>query len=87
MEPCWWRQIKGTESVSEIKDYRLTHRGAAGVITLKTNPKVGEMIAIMEVVEDDDLMIITHKGVMIRLPMQSVRVIGRATQGCKIAAS
>ncbi len=69
---------------SEIADYRLTKRGAGGVLTLRTSPKVGHMMAIMEVVNDDDLMIITQKGVMIRLAVKDVRVIGRATQGVRL---
>ncbi len=69
---------------SKIGDYRLTRRGASGVITLKTSEKIGEMIAIMEVVDSDDLMIITQKGMMIRLPIKDVRVIGRATQGVRL---
>ncbi|MFH0882038.1 MAG: DNA gyrase subunit A [bacterium] len=75
---------KGFGKRSEIADYRLTRRGAGGVISLKTSPKVGKMISIMEVVEQDDLMIITHKGVMIRMPARDVRVIGRATQGVRL---
>jgi len=75
---------KGYGKRSEIADYRLTKRGAGGVISLKTSPKVGNMIAIMEVVEQDDLMIISHKGVMIRMPAKDVRVIGRATQGVRL---
>jgi len=75
---------KGFGKRSEIADYRLTKRGAGGVITLKTSPKVGTMISIMEVVDQDDLMIITHNGVMIRMPSRDVRVIGRATQGVRL---
>lgn len=75
---------KGYGKRSEVSDYRLTRRGAGGVITLRTSPKIGKMIAIMEVVNDDDLMIITQQGVMIRLPLSQVRVIGRATQGVRL---
>jgi len=75
---------KGYGKRSDIADYRLTKRGAGGVITIRTSEKVGNMIAIMEVVDDDDLMIITQKGVMIRLPLKDVRVIGRATQGVRL---
>ncbi len=75
---------KGYGKRSEIADYRLTKRGAGGVITLKTSPKIGEMIAIMEVLDDDDLMIMTHKGVLIRMNVSDVRVIGRATQGVRL---
>ncbi len=75
---------RGFGKRSDIADYRLTKRGAGGVLTLKTSPKVGNMMSIMEVVDDDDLMIITQKGVMIRLSMKDVRVIGRATQGVRL---
>jgi len=75
---------KGYGKRSEIAEYRLTKRGAGGVLTIKTSEKVGHMIAIMEVVDEDDLMIITQKGVMIRLPLKDVRVIGRATQGVRL---
>jgi DNA gyrase subunit A len=75
---------KGYGKRSEIAEYRLTKRGAAGVITLKTSDKVGGMMTIMEVVEDDDLMVITHKGIMIRMAAKDIRVIGRATQGVRL---
>ncbi|MBZ0266112.1 DNA gyrase subunit A [bacterium] len=75
---------KGYGKRSEIGDYRLTKRGAGGVITLKTNDKIGKMIAIMEVVDEDDLMIVTQQGVVIRLPLNTVRIIGRATQGVRL---
>jgi len=75
---------KGYGKRSVISDYRLTKRGAGGVITLKTSDKVGTMIAIMEVGDDDDLMIITQRGVMIRLQLKDIRVIGRATQGVRL---
>ncbi|GBE30098.1 DNA gyrase subunit A [bacterium BMS3Bbin04] len=75
---------KGYGKRSNIVDYRLTKRGAGGVITLKTSDKIGEMIAIMEVLDDDDLMIMTQRGVLIRLSISDVRVIGRATQGVRL---
>ncbi len=75
---------KGFGKRSEIGDYRLTKRGAGGVITLRTSPKVGNMISIMEVLDDDDLMIITQRGMMIRQAIKDVRIIGRATQGVKL---
>lgn len=75
---------KGYGKRTDVAEYRLTKRGAGGVITLKTSEKVGEMIAIMEVLDDDDLMIMTQRGVLIRLPVASVRVIGRATQGVRL---
>ena len=55
-----------------------------GVLTMKTTDKVGKMVTIKEVVDKDDLMIITNQGVLIRLPVAQIRSIGRATQGVKL---
>ena len=75
---------KGYGKRSEIADYRVTNRGGVGIITLRTTDKVGKMIAIMEVVDDDDLMIITGKGIVIRLKVKPIRTIGRLTQGVRL---
>ncbi len=69
---------------SNIKDYRITRRGGKGVITVKTTPKVGKMIALMGVVDKDELVIITTKGMVIRQAVKNLRVIGRNTQGVKV---
>jgi DNA gyrase subunit A len=69
---------------SDIKDYRITRRGGKGVITVKTTPKVGKMIALMGVVDRDELVIITTKGMVIRQAVKNLRVIGRNTQGVKV---
>jgi len=69
---------------SEIAEYRLTNRGGKGVINIKTTDRNGEVIAIKEVVDDDELMIISQNGIVIRLPLSTVRVMGRATQGVKL---
>ena len=69
---------------SDIKDYRITRRGGKGVITVKTTPKVGKMIALMGVVDKDELVIITTKGMVIRQAVKNLRVIGRNTQGVKV---
>ncbi|MFC1683252.1 DNA gyrase subunit A [Candidatus Zixiibacteriota bacterium] len=69
---------------SDIGDYRLTHRGGKGIITIKTTKRNGDVVCIKETVETDELMIITHKGVIIRLPIKGVKVIGRNTQGVKL---
>ncbi len=53
-------------------------------MTMRTTERVGKMVAIMEVVETDDLMIITDRGVLIRQPVSSIRTIGRVTQGVKL---
>jgi DNA gyrase subunit A len=69
---------------SDIKDYRITHRGGKGVITVKTTPKVGKMIALMGVVDKDELVIITTKGMVIRQAVKNLRVMGRNTQGVRV---
>ena len=66
---------------SPISDYRLTHRGGIGVIDIKTTERNGEVVAVKEVVDEDELMIISQKGILIRLPIRDITVIGRNTQG------
>jgi len=69
---------------TEVINYRVQHRAGKGIITIKTTPKVGHMVALLEVVDNDDLMIITSRGVLIRQPVDSIRSIGRNTQGVKL---
>jgi DNA gyrase subunit A len=69
---------------SEIEDYRVTNRGGKGVKTINVTDKTGELIAIKNVTDDDDLMIINKSGIVIRLAVQSLRVMGRATQGVRL---
>lgn len=69
---------------SELKDYKVQHRGGSGLITLKATDKTGKMVDIKEVVDDDDLMIITQKGVVIRQKMKDIKVISRNTSGVKL---
>jgi DNA gyrase subunit A len=69
---------------SELADYRVQHRGGKGIITLKRTDKTGDVVALMEVIPGDELMVITRHGVVIRLPVDDIRVIGRNTQGVKI---
>jgi len=75
---------KGYGKRSPIQDYRITNRGGVGIITLRVNDKIGNMIAIMEVVDQDDLMIVTASGMVIRQPVEQIRTIGRATQGVRL---
>lgn len=75
---------KGMGKRSEIADYRVTRRGGKGVITVRVTDKTGKMVSIKEVVDTDELMIITQQGQVIRLPLSGVRVMGRATQGVKL---
>jgi DNA gyrase subunit A len=69
---------------SEISEYRLTHRGGKGIITIKTNDRNGHVVAVKEVVDGDELMIITRSGQMIRMPVSGISVIGRNTQGVRL---
>ena len=69
---------------SDISNYRLAHRGGKGVFTVKTTPKVGKMISLMEVVDKDELVIITTRGMVIRQAVKNIRVIGRNTQGVRV---
>ena len=75
---------KGYGKRSDVDEYRTQNRGGKGVYTVKSTPKVGKLVSIMEVIDDDDIMIITNKGIMIRQPVQSIKVIGRNTQGVKL---
>lgn len=69
---------------SPIDDYRVTNRGAKGVTTLNITDKVGNLVAIREVGENDDLMIINKSGIAIRMSVSEIRVAGRNTQGVRL---
>jgi len=69
---------------SAVADYRITNRGGKGVKTINVTDKTGELIAIKNVTDEDDLMIITKKGITIRMHVDILRVMGRATQGVKL---
>ncbi len=69
---------------SELEEYRMTKRGAAGVITLKSNEKVGNLVAMLEVKDTDDLIIITSNGIVNRQHVEDIRVMGRATSGVRL---
>ncbi len=75
---------KGFGKRSNLEEYREQKRGGKGVFTLKANKKTGKLISIMEVVQEDDLMIITDTGIMIRQSIESLNIIGRNTQGVKL---
>lgn len=75
---------KGYGKRSDINDYRITKRGGKGVITVKTTDKVGKMIAMMEVVDRDELVIISTQGMVIRQSVKDLRVMGRNTQGVRV---
>ncbi|MBO6584854.1 MAG: DNA gyrase subunit A [Gracilimonas sp.] len=69
---------------SLVDDYREQSRGGKGVITLKITPKTGDLIALKEVTDQDDLMIITERGKVIRMNCGGIRTMGRNTQGVRI---
>jgi DNA gyrase subunit A len=75
---------KGMGKRSELDEYRVQHRGGRGIITLKRTDKTGDVIALKEVLPDDELMMITKKGIMIRVPVEGIRISGRNTQGVKV---
>jgi len=75
---------KGFGKRSDLEDYRITHRGGKGIITIKTNDKNGKMMAMREVNDNDELVIITNKGMVIRQSMKDIRVMGRNTQGVRL---
>lgn len=69
---------------SSLEDYRITNRGGKGVKTINVTEKTGNLVAIKNVSDDDDLMIINKSGITIRLAVANLRVMGRATQGVKL---
>jgi DNA gyrase subunit A len=69
---------------SSLDDYRITNRGGKGVKTITITEKTGELVALKAVNDEDDLMIITKKGTMIRMGVDTLRVMGRATQGVRL---
>ena len=75
---------KGYGKISTIDEYRVSNRGGKGVKTLNATEKNGQIVALKAVKGDEDLMIITNDGIVIRLPMEQVKVSGRNTQGVKL---
>ena len=69
---------------TKIHDYRVTRRGGKGVISIKTTKRNGHVVAVKVVNENDEVMIMTTNGVMIRLPVSGISVIGRNTQGVRV---
>ena len=69
---------------SETEEYRVSHRGGKGIITVKTSEKTGKMVAIREVLETDDIVVITTNGIVIRQHANEVRMAGRNTQGVRL---
>ena len=75
---------KGYGKRTNIDDYRITGRGGKGVKTLSVTEKTGALISMKDVTDENDLMIITKLGITIRMKMEDVRVMGRATQGVRL---
>jgi DNA gyrase subunit A len=69
---------------SSLEDYRITNRGGKGVKTINITEKTGNLIAIKDVTDNHDLMIINKSGLIIRMAVESLRVMGRATQGVRL---
>ena len=75
---------KGYGKRTDVIQYRTQKRGGKGVMTMRTTDKTGKMVSIMEVVDSDDLIVITNKGVLMRQPIAKIRTIGRVTQGVRL---
>ena len=75
---------KGLGKRSPLGDYRVQRRGGKGIITLKRSARTGSVVALKEVLPQDELMMVTRHGVIIRVPVEGIRVIGRNTQGVKV---
>ena len=75
---------KGFGKRSNVSEYRITNRGGKGVRTMNITEKTGSLVAIKEVIDTDELMIINKSGITIRMAVSDMRVMGRATQGVKL---
>ncbi len=75
---------KGLGKRSELSDYRVQKRGGKGIITVKKSEKTGAVVTLKEVLPQDELMMVTRHGVIIRVPADGIRVIGRNTQGVRV---
>jgi DNA gyrase subunit A len=75
---------KGYGKRTDITEYRLTKRGGKGIINIKVNDRNGKVVSLRSVRDDDELMMITANGIMIRTDLSAVREIGRATQGIRL---
>ncbi len=75
---------RGYGKRTRYQDFRLTRRGAKGVISMNITEKTGNVVALLEVTDDDDLVVITKNGRLIRQPARDIRLIGRNTQGVRL---
>jgi DNA gyrase subunit A len=69
---------------SPIQDYRKTHRGSKGVRTIITNERNGKVIYVKEVTDEDEIMVTSKEGMMVRIPVKGIRIQGRNTMGVRI---
>jgi DNA gyrase subunit A len=77
---------RGLGKCSEVSEYRVQKRGGKGILTLNRTPKTGDVVALMEVVPEDELMLMTRQGIAIRSKVSEIRVTGRAAQGVKLVS-
>jgi DNA gyrase subunit A len=75
---------KGFGKRSSLSDYRVQTRGGKGIITMKTTDRTGRLVTIKGVQSSDDLMIVTHNGLMIRMDVAGISTLGRNTQGVRL---
>ena len=75
---------KGYGKRTDLEDYRITNRGGKGVSTIKRTDKTGDLVGILNVTDNDHLMIINKSGIAIRMAVEQLRVMGRATQGVRL---
>ena len=75
---------RGIGKCSPIDDYRVQKRGGKGIITIHRTDRTGDAVSIMEVLPEDELMLMTKQGILIRMPVKGIRVAGRNTQGVKL---
>jgi DNA gyrase subunit A len=69
---------------TKLDDFRMTKRGAKGVIAMNVTDKTGNICAILEVADSDDLVVMTTNGILIRQPIKDIRTLGRNTQGVRL---
>ena len=72
---------------TELDEYRVQKRGGRGVITYKITPKTGKLVGVRIATEEDDVMLITDTGILIRLDVKDVSILGRSTQGVTLMRS
>ena len=74
----------GFGKISMVRDYRKTHRGSKGVVTIKMTDRNGHVVSAKPISDDNQLIITTQQGMVIRVPASEIRTMGRSTQGVKI---